>query len=326
MRQISRLLTPALAALLAIASPLAAASDAYPSKPIRVVYPYPGGTALGTVGRLISERAAKILGQPLVFESRPGANGIIGTTHAARSAPDGYTIHLTTTSAFLLNTYLHKDLQYDPLKSFVPITAIADLPVALIVSATVPATTTREFVDHLKRNPGKVIYGSIGNGSFNHLLGEQFKRAAGVDMLHVPYRGASAVSLELLAGRIGSSIMSVGSVLGQWKADQIRVLAFMTPKRHPLHPSVPTITEDFPSFRPFGNWMGFVAPAGTPAPVIAKLSETFRTVLQQPDVRAKIEEQHWSVIGGTPEDFDKMLREDNAIVREAVEVAGVKPE
>ncbi len=326
MRAIYHLLTRALGVLLSIASPLAAATDAYPSKPIRVIYPYPGGSALDTVGRLISERAGKILGQPLIFDSKPGANGIIGTTQAARMAPDGYGIHLTSTSAFLLNNYLHKDLPYDPLKSFVPITAVADLPVALMVRSSLPVNNTREFVAYLKRNPGKLIYGSIGNGSFNHLLGEQFKVAAGVDMLHVPYKGAGAVSLELLAGRVDASILSIGSVLGHWQSGQIKVLAFMTPQRHPLHPNVPTITEDFPTFRPFGSWMGFVAPAGTPAPVIDKLSETFRAVLQQPDVRAKIEEQHWSVIGGTAEGFGRMLREDNAIVREAAGIAGVKPE
>ncbi|WP_158213248.1 tripartite tricarboxylate transporter substrate binding protein [Pigmentiphaga sp. NML080357] len=326
MRQAFRLLTRALGALLCTAGPLTAAAQAYPSKPIHVVFPYPTGSPVDAIGRLIADRAGKILGQPLVFENRPGANGIVGTGYAARMAPDGYAIHLTTTSAFLLNSYLRKDLPYDPLKNFVPITAIADIPVALMVSAKLPVNTTREFVDYLKRHPGKLTYASVGNGSFNHLLGEQFKAAAHVDMLHVPYQGAGPISIELLAGRLDATILSVGSLLGQWKEGQVKVLAFMTPKRHPLHPDVPAITETFPDFRPFGNWMGFVAPAGTPAPIVAKLAEAFRAVLKQPDVRTKIEEQHWSVIGSTPEEFGAALRDDVSILRTAVEMAGVKPE
>ncbi|MEK7944735.1 tripartite tricarboxylate transporter substrate binding protein [Pigmentiphaga sp. YJ18] len=327
MRHAKQLIAGALAALLGLACPLqAGAQQPYPNKPIHVVFPYPTGSPIDAIGRLIADRAGKLLGQPLVFENRGGANGIVGTSYAARMAPDGYNIHLTTTSALLLNSYLRKDLPYEPLKSFTPITAVADLPVALMVNAKVPANTTREFVDYLKRNPGKLNFASVGNGSFNHLLGEQFKAAAGVDMLHVPYQGAGQIAMELLAGRLDATILSVGSLLGQWKAGQIKVLAFMTPKRHPLHPDVPAITEDFPDFRPFGNWMGFVAPAGTPAPIVAKLADTFKAVLQQPDVRAKIEEQHWSVIGSSPEAFAASLRDDTAILRAAVDMAGVKPE
>ncbi len=326
MRQVSRLWASALATLMISAAPLAATAQAYPTKPIHVVFPYPTGSPIDAIGRLISERASKILGQPLVFENRPGANGIIGTSYAARSAPDGYTIHLTTTSAFLMNSYLRKDLPYEPMKNFVPITAVADIPVALMTRAKLPVNTTREFVDYLKRNPGKLNFASVGNGSFNHVLGEQFKASAGVDMLHVPYQGAGQISLELLAGRLDATILSVGSLLGQWKAGQIKVLAFITPKRHPLHPDVPAITEDLPNFRPFGNWMGFVAPAGTPAPVVAKLADTFREVLKQADVRTKIEEQHWSVISSTPQEFGDALRADIPVIQAAFDVAGVKPE
>ncbi|VCU69182.1 Tripartite tricarboxylate transporter family receptor [Pigmentiphaga humi] len=301
-------------------------TQAYPTRPIHVVFPYPSGSPIDAIGRLMSERAAKILGQPLVFENKPGANGIIGTGQAARAAADGYTIHLTTTSAFLLNSFLRKDLPYDPLKNFTPITAVADIPVALMVSTKVPANTPREFIDYLRRNPGKTNYASVGNGSFNHILGEQFKAAAGVDMMHVPYQGAGQIAIELLAGRLDTTILSVGSLLGQWKAGQIKVLAFMSPTRHPLHPDVPAITEALPNFRPFGNWMGFVAPNGTPAPIVAKLAQTFNTVLQQPDIRAKIDEQHWSVIGSTPEAFGAALKNDMAVLRDAFEMAGVKPE
>lgn len=326
MRQLSKLLMGALSSLTLLAAPALAQAQAYPARPVHVVFPYPAGSPIDAVGRLISERTSRILGQPFVFENYPGANGILGTGRAARATPDGYTIHLTTTSAFLLNSFLRKDLPYDPIKHFVPIVAVADIPVALMVSTKVPANNTKELVQYLKRNPGKLNYASVGNGSFNHLLAEQFKAAAGVDMLHVPYQGAGPIATELLAGRVDATVLSVGSVLGQWKAGQVKVLSFMTPKRSPTQPEVPAITEEFPGFRPFGNWLGFFAPAGTPDAIVKKLNEAMGTVLAQPDVRKKIEEQQWSVVGGTPEEFRASLAADMPTIEAAFKVAGVKAE
>lgn len=326
MKRRSTILICALSASVMSTTALPAAAQAYPAKPVHVIFPYPPGSPIDAVGRLISERAGQILGQPLVFENRPGANGIVGTGAAARSAPDGYTIHLTTTSAFLLNSFLRKDLTYDPLKSFAPITAVADIPVALMVSSSLPVTNTREFVQYLKRNPGKVSYASVGNGSFNHLLAEQFKVAAGVDMLHVPYQGAGAIANELVAGRIDATVLGIGSVMGQWKAGQVRVLSFLSARRSPAQPDVPAISEDFPGFRPFGNWMGFLAPANTPEPIVSKLSAALNAVLNQPDVRQKIAAQQWSVIGSTPSEFRAAIRADLPVIEAAFKVAGVKPE
>lgn len=324
-KRVLALVRGALPALLLTASFLAH-GETYPTRPVHVVFPYPPGSPIDAVGRLIVDRAGKLLGQPMVFENKGGANGIIGTTQAARAAPDGYTIHMTTTSAFMLNSSLRKDLPYDPMRSFTPIAAVADIPVALVVSSRVPAKSTREFVQHLKANPGKVNYGSVGNGSFNHILMEQFKAAAGVDMLHVPYQGAGALANELLAGRVEASVLGVASVMGQWKAGQVNVLSMMTTRRSPTQPDVPAITEEFPNFQPFTNWMGFLAPANTPQAVVQRLNEVFNTVLQQPDVRRKIEEQRWSVIGGTPEDFRKTIASDLKTIGAAVNSAGIKPE
>jgi tripartite-type tricarboxylate transporter receptor subunit TctC len=310
----------------ALLAPASAGAQAYPAKPIHVVFPYPGGSPIDVLARMISERAAKIVGQPFVHENRPGANGIVGTTAVAKAAPDGYTIHATTTSAFLLNSYLRKDLPYDPMKSFAPITAAIDIPVNLMVGAQLPVKSTREFVEYLKKNPGKINYASVGNGSFNHLLMEQFKAAAGVDMVHVPYQGAAPIVTELMAGRLDATVLSVGSVLAQWRAGQVKVLASMTPKRTAAQPGVPAITEDFPNLRPFGNWMGFVAPAGTPEPIIKKLNEAIVTVLVQPEVRDRIKEEQWSVIGSTPDEFRALIKRDLSIIEAAFKSAGVKPE
>ena len=316
----------ALLMVAALLAPATAGAQAYPAKPIHVVFPYPGGSPIDVLARMIAERTAKIVGQPFVHENRPGANGIVGTTAVAKAAPDGYTIHATTTSAFLLNSYLRKDLPYDPVKNFAPITAAIDIPVNLMVGVQVPVKSTRELVDYLKKNPGKMNYASVGNGSFNHLLMEQFKAAAGVDMVHVPYQGAAPIVTELMAGRLDATVLSVGSVLAQWRAGQVKVLASMTPKRTAAQPDMPAITEEFPNLRPFGNWMGFVAPAGTPEPIIKKLSEAMVSVLGQADVRDRIKEEQWSVIASTPEEFRVLIQRDLPIIEAAFRSAGVKPE
>ena len=308
---------------LAAAGAAYAQTDTYPSKPIQVIFPYPPGSPLDAIGRVVIERAGKILGQPMIFDNKAGANGIVGQGIAARAAPDGYSILLSSTSAFLLNSFVRKDLPYDPIRSFVPITPVADIPVALIVSSRVPVKTTREFIQHLKANPTKVAYGSVGNGSFNHLLMEQFKSAAGVEMLHVPFQGAGPVANELIAGRIEASVLAPR---GPWTAGQVNLLAMISSKRSPALPNVPAITEDLPAFQPFGNWMGFFAPAGTPDAVVRKLSEAFNATLQQPDVRQKIEEQQWTVMGGSPDQFGKSIAADLKIIAGAVKSADIKPE
>ncbi len=318
---LTRMLRPA-SALLLVAACTAHAQD-YPTRPIQVIFPYPPGSPLDAIGRMIVDSAGKRLGQPMVFNNKPGANGILGQSLAARATPDGYTILLSSTSAFMLNSFLRKDLPYHPERSFVPVTPVADIPVALIVSARIPVKNTQEFVQYLKANPTKVSYGSVGNGSFNHLLMEQFKSTAGVEMLHVPYQGAGPVATELLAGRIDASVLSP---LGPWKPGQVKLLAMMSTRRSAAQPDVPAITEDMPSFRPFGNWMGFFAPTGTPDHIVRKLSDAFNATLQQPDVRARIEDQQWSVIGGSPEDFRKSIASDLETVGQAFKSANIKPE
>jgi tripartite-type tricarboxylate transporter receptor subunit TctC len=328
MNRRSTLLAGALGALAWIthALPAHAQAPTWPTKPVHVIFPYPPGSDLDAIGRLICDRAAQLLGQPVVFENRPGANGILGTGVAARSAPDGYTLLLTTTSAFLLNGFVRKDLPYDPQKSFTPITQVADIPVALMVRSDVPARNTREFVRYLKDNPGKVNYASVGNGSFNHLLAEQFKQAAGVDMVHVPYQGASLIANELVAGRIEATVLGIGSVMGQWKAGQVRVLSFMSTHRSPTQPDVPAISEELPGFRPFSNWIGFTAPAGTPETVVARLSEAFRTVLGQAEVKQRIADLQWGVMASTPAEFKASVQADLPVIEAAFRSTGLKPE
>jgi len=319
------LICSAVVAILSVLRPALAHDGVYPDKPIHVVFPYPAGSALDVVGRLVSARASRLLGQPIVFENKAGANGILGTTQVAKARPDGYTLALTTTSALLLNSLQRKDLPYDPVRSFMPIIAIADIPVGLIVSSRLTVTSVPALVEHLKQQPGQP-YASIGIGSFNHLLMEQFKAAAGVDMLHVPYQGAAPVILELLSGRVNLTILSIGSVFGQWKSGQVRILAFMSDKRFASQPDIPTMSELFPTFRAFDNWIGFVAPAGTPEPVVRKLNIVFAQVLEMPEVRQKIEEEQWRAVGGTPQDLGDMISNARPMIEAAIKAAGIQPE
>lgn len=301
-----------------------AQAEAYPDKPVRVIFPYPAGSALDVVGRMVADRAARTLGQPVVFENRAGANGILGTTAAAKAPADGYTVYLGTTSALLLNGFLRKDLPYDA-KAFRPVIALAELPVGLIASARVPAATLGEFVGYARSKPG-LPYASVGIGSFNHLLMEQFKAVAGIDLLHVPYQGAAPVVQELLGGRVDVTVLSVGSVLGQLQSGQLKVLTFMTRKRLPSHPQVPAIAEVYPAFKPFENWMGFFVPAKTPEHVVHKLNAAFAQALQQPEVRRKIDEEQWRVLGGSPAELAEIIETDMPTIAAAFKAAGVKPE
>lgn len=323
--KLKNILAPLFAAVAVGVAGQAVASDAaYPNKPIRVVFPYPAGSPMDALGRLISERASKILGQPLIYENKPGANAILGATFVSRAAPDGYTVHFTTTSGLMLNSFVRKDLPYDPVTSFTPVTAIADLPIALMVSSTVPANNLDEFVQYAKANPGKLNYASTGNGSFNHILMEQVKEVAGVDLVHVPYQGAAPIVTEIMGNRLDATALSLGSVLSQWKGGQIKVLAFMSEGRYAIQPDIPAIAESFPDFKPFQNWFGIVVPGGTPDPVVNKLSDTFRQVLKDADIIERIEAQQWAVIGNSPEEFKTQIQSDIARIQAAVKVAKIE--
>jgi tripartite-type tricarboxylate transporter receptor subunit TctC len=318
------LISAASLGLLAAAGAARAQADVYPDRPLRVIFPYPAGSALDVVGRLVVDRASRTLGQPIVFENRGGANGILGSTAAAKAAADGYTIYLGTTSALMLNGFLRKDLPYD-VKAFRPVIALAELPVGLMVSSRIPAATLGDFISYAKAKPGQP-YASVGIGSFNHLLMEQFKAAAGIDLLHVPYQGAAPVVSELLGGRVDVTVLSVGSVLSQVQAGQVKVLTFMTKKRLPTLAQVPAVTELYPSFKPFDNWMGILVPAKTPDHIVNKLNTVFAQALQQPDVRRKIEEEQWRVLGGSPADLATMIESDMPVIAASFKAAGVKPE
>ena len=325
MTQLNRVLV-ALLGFACLAAPLAGLAQAYPVKPIRVIFPYPGGSVPDSIGRQVTQGVSEILGQPMVFENRAGANGIIGTEASAKAVPDGYTISWTTTSAFVFNSFLLKSIPYDPLKDFAPITNVGDIPMAVMVHASVPANNVREFIEHAKRNRGKLTFGSFGTGSLPHLYGEQINKAAGIDQLHVPFKGAAALVTDFVTGRVDATYISIGSVIQHWKAGKVKVIAILSPKRHPALPDLPTANEALPGFELLANWMGFVAPVQTPRPIINQLHAAMMKVVHTPEFRKRLDEYYYSTVGNTPEEFGASLKREFAVAEAAFSGAGIKPE
>jgi tripartite-type tricarboxylate transporter receptor subunit TctC len=309
-----------------IAAPLVAAAQSYPVKPIRVIFPYPGGSVPDSFGRHISQGVSTILGQPLVFENRAGANGIIGTDAVAKAVPDGYTISWTTTSAFVFNSFLQKSLPYHPLKDFAAITNAGDIPMAVMVHSSVPANTVREFVEHAKRQRGKLTYGSFGTGSLPHLYGEMVNSSAGLDLLHVPFKGAAALVNDFIAGRVDATYISIGSVLQHWKTGKVKVIAINSPRRHSALPDLPSVHEELPKLDLLANWMGYVAPAQVPRPIISQLHAAMMKVIATPEYRKRLEDVYYSPVANTPEEFAAALKQEFAVAEVAFRAAKIQPE
>ena len=266
----------------------AAQESAYPAHPIRVVVPYPAGGLVDLVTRVVTERMAQKLGQPLLVESRAGANGTIATAYVAHAEPDGYTL-LMITDSHGVNPLFYKDLGYDSIKDFAPIGLIGKSPLALTVHVSVPARTVAELIALARANPGTLTYGSIGVGSASHLAGELFKVRAGVDMVHVPYRGGAPAVNDLIAGHLQTMFLSPVSGLPQIKAGRVVALAIAASQRFPLMPDVPTMAEVGLPIE-VGYWVGMAAPAATPPAVVAKLEAALAEVVAEPDVQKRLTE------------------------------------
>ena len=258
------------------------AQNAYPAHPIRVVVPYPAGGLVDLVTRIVTERMAQKLGQPFLVESRAGANGTIATAYVAHAEPDGYTL-LMITDSHGVNPLFYKDLGYDSIKDFAPVGLIGKSPLALTVHVSVPARTVAELIALARAKPGTITYGSIGVGSASHLAGELFKVRAGVDMVHVPYRGGAPAVNDLIAGHLQTMFLSPVSGLPQIKAGRVVALAIAAPQRFPVMPDVPTMAEAGVPME-VGYWVGMAAPAATPPAVVEKLEATLAEVVAEPDV------------------------------------------
>jgi tripartite-type tricarboxylate transporter receptor subunit TctC len=296
----------------------------FPAKPVRLIVPFPAGGGSDVIGRILAQKLSERLGQQVVVENRPGAGGSIGTEAAVRSAPDGYTMVLASTSEIAVNPAIYSKLSYDPLKDLTPIAMVASTPMVVIVSPSLPAKSIGELIALAKAKPGEINVASAGNGSFTHLASELFRSMTGVTWTHVPYKGAPPALTDTLGGQVQSFLSSVPSALGHIKTGRLRALAVTSAKRSAEMPDVPTIAESGYAGFEANTWYGLLAPAGTPAPVVARLNAAANRVLAMPDVRQRLASEGGDALGGTPEQFAAFLRAEHAKWGRVVKESGAK--
>jgi tripartite-type tricarboxylate transporter receptor subunit TctC len=309
------------AALVACAS---ASAQAYPVKPVRMVVPFPPSGGTDVLARTFVQRLGEALGQQVVIDNRSGANGNVGTELAARAAPDGYTLLLNGGGTLAVNPSLYSRLPFDSVRDFAPISMVALQPSVLVVHPSVPAKTVRELVALAKSRPGQLNFASSGSGSLAHLSAEIFKSMAGVDMVHVPYKGAGPSLVDLIAGQVHLIFASSPSVMPHVKNGKLRALGVTTAKRAAATPDVPTIAEaGVPGYTVTG-WYGLLAPAGTPAPIVSRLNAELVKVLAMAEIQEKLVGHGLEVSTGTPQQFAEFLKAEIAKYAKVVRDAGVK--
>ena len=318
---------PILASAIAFAVPqMAAAADTttYPARPIRMIVPFsPGGTS-DTLARILGQRMADNWGQPVVVDSRPGASGIIGTEVAMRAPADGYTM-LLVNPANGINASLYKDLSFNFVNDIAPVAGLIRVPNVMEIHPGVPAKTVAEFIAYAKANPGKINMASSGSGTSVHLSGEMFKSMAGIDMVHVPYRGAGPALIDLVAGQVHVIFDNLPSSIEKIRAGQLRALAVTTSERSPALPGVPTVAETVPGYEA-SAWFGMGAPKGTPAEIIALLNKAINDALAEPAMQAKLADLGGMLMTGTPEQFGAVIRSETEKWSKVVKDSGAKVE
>jgi tripartite-type tricarboxylate transporter receptor subunit TctC len=298
----------------------AAQTGTWPDKPVKLIVPFPPGGAVDLVGRLVAERVTPLLGQSVVIENRAGAGGSIGAEAAAKAAPDGYTLFEGTGSTHGTNPSVYKKLTYDPIKDFTPVTLMVSTPYTLVARVNFPAKTTADLVAWAKANPGKLNFATYGAGSSNHLPMELLKAMTGIEVAHIPYKGAAPAVTALMAGEV-DVIFDVISTSGPHiKAGKLKFLGIANPKRTSLAPEVPTLNESgVPGFEA-GTYFGIFGPAGMPRPIVDRLNREFVRALRQPEMVTRLGDMGYEVIGSTPEELGSFVaREVNrwiTLVRE----------
>ena len=322
-RGTARLLSTSVLALMA---PLAVAQGTYPNKPIRYIVPFaPGGTT-DILARVVGEKLAIALGQPLVIDNKPGQGGSAGAGELARAAPDGYTIGGGTISSHGINATLYDKLPYDPVKSFEPITMYATQPNVLLLHPSVPANNLREFIALLKANPEKYSFGSAGNGTSQHISGEMFKTMAGVKMQHIPYRGSGQMMPELLGGTLLVAMDNIATAVPHLKAGKLRALAVTSAQRSGVAPDVPTMAESGLAGYELSSWQAVFAPAGTPKAVIDKLYGEIAKILKTPDVEKRLTELGLDLSGMPPAQLGELVKADVPRLGKIVKESGARAE
>jgi tripartite-type tricarboxylate transporter receptor subunit TctC len=296
--------------------------DAYPSKPLRFILPFPPGGGTDILGRLIAERLAAALGQPVVIENRGGAGGNVGTEAAARSAPDGYTIVLVAPSLAISPT-LYSKLNYDAVKDFAPVSLVATVPNVVITQPSLPGTL-QEFAALARSRPGGLNFGSGGSGTSNHLAGELFNIVAGVQLVHIPYKGVNLAMQDVLGGNVHFVVIGIPAAAPHIKAGKLRALAVLAPARSPALPDVPTAAESgMPAFE-VTTWYGVLAPASTPRPIVTRLNQELVRIMHSAELKAPLAASGTDPVTSTPEEFAAYIRQEIAKWGDVVRKANLK--
>ena len=296
----------------------------YPERPVTVVVPFTPGGSSDITARTVSNKLQETLGQSFVVDNKPGANGSLGAKFVASAKPDGYTLFVGSIGVFAINQSLYKDLGYETKKDFDLLSVAVRTPNALVTRADFPASNLAEFVDYLKKNPGKVSFASSGTGSSDHLTAALFWQKTGTSGIHVPYKGGSAAHLDIIAGNADCSFQNLGSITQHVKAGKMKLLAVTSEKRDPAVPNTPTLTEaGVPGIEVY-SWQAFVAPKGLPANVKARLQPALIAAIKHPDTVKKFNEQGFEVVGNSPEEFAKFLDAELARWKQVIDTGGIR--
>ena len=322
-----RTLLAALAASLAVAAavpPAALAQTAFPTRPIRIVVPFPPGGTTDLLARAAAQKMAEAWKEQAVVDNRPGAGGNIGAELVAKAPPDGYTMLMGTVGTHSINASLYAKMPYDHVRDFAPVILVAAVPNVLVVHPSVPVNSVAELIAYAKANPGRLNFASSGSGTSIHLAGELFKVMAGVTMTHVPYKGSAPAIADLVGGQVQLMFDNLPSALPQIKAGRLRALGVTSAQRAPALPDVPTIAESgLPGYEA-SSWFGLLAPAGTPKDVVAKVNGEVARWLASPEAKEKLLSQGANAAGGTPEDFARHIAAETAKWQQVVKASGAK--
>lgn len=312
-----------LALILALAASCALAQP-YPSKAVKVVVTFPPGSTPDIVGRALANRLQQATGQPFVVENRAGAGGNVGADNVAKAAPDGYTLLVSTNGVFAINRFLYRSMPFDPDKDLMPISLLATAPQMLVVHPKLGVRTFSQFVDYARQNPGKLSYGSVGAGSASHLTMELLNNAAGLSIVHVPYKGFPPAVTDMLAGNIDAMFAIIPGVLQHVKAGKMNGLAVTALRRSALAPDIPSVAEL--GYRQLESlaWIGLAAPAGTPSDVVQRLSAATMREMREPEVRELLGKQGFDVVGGSPDDFARWIRSESEKWSKVIQQSGAK--
>lgn len=303
-----------LAGVATLAAPLtwigpARAADPYPSKLITIIVPQAPGGANDIIGRALAQALPAVIGGPVIVENRQGAGGNVGTAYVARQPKDGYTLLVTAQSAQTINPFLYRSIGFDPVKDFDPVMVVGVAPYMLAVNPNFPAKNLRELVAMAKQSPGKIYYASAGNGTVNHLLGEMLKTAAGIEIVHVPYRGAAPAATDVMSGQVPMTFGSIAGLLPFVKSGQLRALGVCTERRTSLAPDLPTLAETIPGL--YANaWYGLFVPAGTPREIVLQLQASIAKLLATPEIRDRFAGLGVEAAPGTPDQLAVLMRDD----------------